>query len=617
MTEYIRVKLPDGTYGRMPANMTEEQRQQALKSFNERKEPIIAKEPKKPQSLPDMMKRYFVQEPAASLGQFGHHILNVPSKAAHLVGAKGAGNELAYRPGYDYRQAVGLPEEQNFASQAIGIAPEILAGIAMPGANLGKLGQAVSQIPKAGKYLQSMLSQAVPQAGLAAAMSDPSRMLEAGGIAGGTQAGFTGLEQLALSPKPKLQKLFSTLLGGAAGLGTGYALNQMGVGDIPSTVGGALAGGLAKKGVGTKAMMMAEQAGGKNLPLAQERLKMAEDIGLDFLTPEEAFNSPFLATKQGSLGRTPEGSELMYEKFQKRNESEQNAVNKLLKNIHDPEIMGPEAEKLYALANPEKFTPSFGLEDEVINEAMKNVGTKAAYKKKLKNVPENTIEYWDLIKENLYDSESALRRSGHDREAAVYADTRKKLVNEMDEVNSYINEKGEKTSNYKEARGLEERKFVRKELEQAFDKTNINSGHAFFKALNSKEEFADILKHLRNAPEAQEKLKKMRELFKDFRKESTTNKVRGLTQGGIKQDRNLGNYVQTAIDKMFAGKFDKEAIEFITSKDWDKQLAEINKISDKQKQAAKVIEVFGKIAAQTNAKKEPFLETKSGYEVYY
>lgn len=558
---------------------------------------------KKPaQSLGDLMKRYYVKEPAASLGQFGHKLLNIPSKAATFAGQPELGGSLAFRPGLDYREMLGLPQEQNALSMSIGMAPELLSAVALPAARLGKVGEAVGSIPKAGKYLEKILAEALPQMGLAAAMSEPEDVLENAGTAGAIQAPFSGLSQLAVSPKPGLQRLAAYGLGGLGGAATTYGLEQAGAPSYVSGTGGLIAALLGKKAAGTKAMMMDELASGKNQQLASDRMAAAERIGLDFLTPEEAFNSPFLARKQGRLGKTDEGSELLYDKFQKRVESEQAAINKVLKDIHDPETMGPKAAELYKEAYKSKL-PNDAIADlaqnEIVKHAINEVFKRPAYKQKLKDVPTESFAFWDQVKRAMDDMIEEAPRS----EAQIIRDTKKTLVNQMDEL----------SPEYKQARALEERKFAREGLEKAFDKTNINSGHAFYKALNSKEDFADLMKHLRNVPEAQQTLKDMRELFKDFRKESTINKVRGLEQVGMKQDRNDLNALLTKIDSTFTkGKFDKEAIEFITSKDWQQQLEEINKISDKQKRIAKTIEVFGKMASQGS---KPFLETEN-YEVY-
>ena len=542
---------------------------------------------------------------ASAMAKFGHKLLNFPSNHLESMGSHGAAEMLKFRPGYDYDQALGLPKEKGWSDMLVQSAPEIAGAFAVPEANLGKLGGVINKIPAAGKYINKILSEGLPQMVYAAAMSDPGQEGEAALTAGATGAPFSAIAEYARSPMPARQRILSGIIGGGAGTLAGYLGGHMGLPDPLSTGLGIATGLFGNKLAGTKGMMMEEQAGGKNIQKAQERLKMAKRLNLDFLTPEEAFNSPFLARRQGRLGRTEEGSEMMYDKFQKRNESEQNAINRLMKQIHNPDVMGPEAERLYALAEenqlPQNYLDELN-ENEIIKDAKKDVLSKGAYREKLKEVPEESFKYWNQMKKALDD----MIEGAPKEEASLIRGVKKSLLEQMDKI----------SPDYKTARGLEEGKFVRQELESAFDKTNINSGHAFYKALNSKEDFEKLMHSLRNVPIARAKLKAMRELFKDFRKESTINKVRGLEQAGMKQNRNFGDWAINTFENMFtSGKFDKEAIEFITSKDWDKQLADINKISDKREKMAKTIEIFGKIASQANAKREPFMRTEN-YDIY-
>jgi hypothetical protein len=595
--EYIRVRLPDGSIGKLPASMTADEIEQAVSSYGK---------PKKAESLKDKVLRYGVKGPAAGFGEFGHKLLNLPSKAAGLVGAENAAENLAFKPGYNYRQALGLPEEQNIADMLIGLAPEIAAGMAVPGANLGKAGKAISGIPNVGKYLHRGLSEGLSQAGVAGALAEKGNEGESAAIAGATQIPFSLGAQLLQSPLPHVQKIGAAILGTAGGAAGGYAANQLGAPDWMSGVIGTGLGVLGNKAAGTKAMMMQEQAGGKNSQLAKDRLAAAERIGLDFLTPSEAYNSPFLGRKQGRLGRTEEGSELFYDKYQKRVESEGKAIQDLLDKIHNAETMGPEAEKLYdiALKNsvPQQFIQSLS-DNKIIKHAIKDVLSKPAYQEILKDVPIESFEYWNQVKRALDDMISDAPRS----EASIIKKTRSKLLEEMDFI----------SPEYKQARALEERKFVREELESAFDKTNVNSGFAFFKVLKDKKDFERLIKGVRNVPGAEQTLRDMRELFKDFRDVSTVKRVTGLEQVGMKQHRNEIDKLMSTFENMFTGgKFDKEAIDFITSKDWHKQLEEINKISDKRKRMAKVVEVFGKGVAQANAaKQKPFMRTEN-YDIY-
>jgi len=602
MDDYIKVRLPDGSIGRLPSGMSDEEMQEAIAAYK----PSSANKPKesKPQSLKEMVLRYGIQEPVAGLAQFGHQLINTPSNIASLMGDKESAEMLSFKPGYDYRKAVGLPAEQDIAGMLIGMAPEITAGMALPSANLGKAGKAISKIPKAGKYLQKIISDALPQAGFAGLMNSPEHAGESAATAGAMQVPFSVASQFAMSPLPERQKLGSLALGTLGGAATGYGLSEMGVPGYVSTPLGAVAGLLGHKAAGTKGMMMERLASGKNPEMAQQRMQAAERLGLDYLTPAEAYNSPYLAREQGALAKTPEGSEMMYEKAQRRVKSEEKAIHALLNDIHNPDIMGPQATKLYQ----ESYQNSLPLEsidkfknNEIIKQAQKDVMSKAAYREKLKNVPEDSFAYWDHVKKALDDMAEGAPKS----EARLINDTKKSLVEEMDTI----------SPQYKEARSLEERKFTRQGLEKALDKAKIHSGEAFYKALQSEEKFNKLLRNTRNVPGAEQKLKDMRELFGDLSKPPSIKTARGLESTGMFQNRNDWDALKHVFENMFTkGKFDKEAVDFITSKDWDKQLAEINKITDKQKRMAKVIEVFGKGVAQGSAKK-PYLSTEN-YDVY-
>jgi hypothetical protein len=746
MDDYVEIELPDGSIVEFPSSMPPQDISNAIRK-------MLA--PRKPESLLEQITRG-PRNVAAGINKLAHNVVNIPSNVAGELGFPKASEALSFNKDFDIDKFWGLPEEKTWTDILAQSAPEIVAGMAVPGLALGRAGQALSKLP-AGKYLEKIISEAIPQAGVAALFAPNENRGEAAATAGIAQAPFSALSQLAMSTKPEYQKIASLLGGALGGIAGGAGLSAMGAPDYISAPAGLALGALGAKGLGTKGMMMQELAGGKNAPLANERLAAANRIGLDFLTPSEAFNSPYLGRKQGRLGRTEEGSEMMYDKFQSRAESEAAAIDKLLNEIHNPEVMGPLADSLYNEAYSTEFFPDYlesennilskdqlsqiyedmdkfhvlpvhehfqdshlkdvikemeklgaptirayalpralvrdlyrrlgpgdvyqaiegshriraakelgltpkievldeltpfndlpGMDyegtietineiindestpisflenegdykilenlkssqkekiktnNEIINSAIKNMHEKPAFREKLKNIDRNSIEYWDQVKKSLDD----MMENSPKEEASLIRREKNKLVRKMDEI----------SPEYKEARALEERKFARQTLEKAFDKTNINSGAAFFKALRSKKDFDKLMHNLRNVPEAQEKLKDMRELFKDFRDISTVKRVTGLEQVGMKQDRNDFAALKHAFENMFTkGKFDKEAIEFITSKNWDKQLQEINKITDRQKRMAKIIEVFGKGVAQASAKKEPWLVTAEGQEIY-
>lgn len=581
-------RLPNGQVAEFPDWMSDTQISSAIEmNFPSKKAPLPE------QSLMEKVKRYGLKNPAAGATKALQNISDLPPDFINFL-AKKMGSDVRL-PKASFIQGdtdafFGLPEEKNAGDIISQLIPEIAGAFAVPSASLGRAGAAINKLP-AGKYLSRILGEAAPQAAYSSLVAPSGDRGEAGAIAGATSVPFSAAAQLAQSTMPQYQKAGSILGGLLGGTGAAMFLDQAGVpGYINTPISGTL-GVLGKKALGTRAMMMQELAGGKDAAKAQERLRMAKELGLDFLTPEEAFNSPFLSTKQGRLGRSEAGSELLYEKFGKRIESEQRSIDKVLKQIHDPKVMGPQAAALYKEAY-EKTVPNEVIGkisgNKVINKAINEVNNNPVYQESLKNAPTNSIAYLDHVKIALDD----MIESAPKKEARIIRNIKNDLLKDLDAV----------SPEYKQARGLEERKKARQGLEKAFDKTDINSGHAFYKALNSKEKFDKLMINLREVPEAQEKLKYMRELFKDFRAESKINKVRGLTQTGMKQDRNDINAIVSFLEDKFAGgKFDVEAIEFITDPNWDKKLAEINKISDGQKKVAKFIQLFGKGASQATS----------------
>jgi hypothetical protein len=597
MSDFIEREMPNGEIWKFPSSMGEDRISDAIeKNFPGTMMPA------KPESLKDKILRYGIKRPLSGIDKFATNLSMAPLDFLSQFSTDIEKNRNKYlkTPVYEnIEKDLNLPQVKNWGDILAEEALPMGLSMILPSANIGRAGQAINNIPKAGPFINRMVSEALPQMGLSA--------IEAERGHGGNQAALTGLfsapfsaaSQLSLSTKPRIQKLASNLLGGGSAFATELALHEAGAPEGISVPAAIAMGFLGKKAAGTEAMMMQELAGGKDWAKAKKRLEAAERIGLDFLTPEEAFNSPFLARQQGRLGKTEEGSELMYDKFQKRVDSEEQAINKLLNTIHNPEIMTPQAQSLYAKAYPSEFFPSDSLGTEVIRDAIKTITNKPAYKDRLKDTPINTLGFWDLVKESLDDAISSAESAGNLREARIIKGTRKDLLDEMDLVGSYENDLGKITSPYKEARSLEERKFTRQTLQDAFDKSDIKSGHAFYKVLNSKKGFDDLMHHLRDVPEAQTTLKDMRELFKDFRKESTINKVRGLEQVGMKQDRNnLAAMLHFLEDKLAGGKHDKEAIEFITDKNWADRLRKVNKLSKGQIKAAKAIKRYGKPLSQ-------------------
>jgi len=225
-------------------------------------------------------------------------------------------------------------------------------------------------------------------------------------------------------------------------------------------------------------------------------------------------------------------------------------------------------------------------DNAIIKAAEKRVKSRPAYQESLKKLlPENvrlqegqtdarptSLVYWDHVKRALYDMEQEAGRKGSGGEANILKDARRDMVKQMDE----------QYPEYANARALYERKQVRKGLEKVFDQKEVN-GQNFYRALASQNKFDELMVKLKNAPEASENLKAMRELFNNLMGPPTIKTVKGREEHGMTQARNVGNYLENVMQHIFTGGAnDEKAIKFITSKDWLQQLEEINEIADKQ-----------------------------------
>jgi hypothetical protein len=549
--------------------------------------------------------KYGVQNPLAALSEMGHKVANIPSSLAGLF-SKEWGEKLAARPDFNAREAFGLHNKPDLAENIIGAVPEIAGAFLMPEMDLGVAGDFIgSQLPRAGKYIKSIIGNAIPQATYSAAMNGPEHAAESAAVAGGTTVPFSILNEVMQSTNPKVRMGSKILAGGLAALVGREGAKALGLGDTSANVAGLVSGALGGRGFHPTENLMKSLVEGVNPELAAKRLGAAERLGLDYLTPAEAGDNPWAAKRQGSLGRTEEGGKLLYEKGQQRQESEKNAINKTLDLIYTPEKMDKKVTEAYQKLAPVNLPQDFPLQfqdNAVIKAAERMVKNKPAYQESLKNLmPENvklqegesaplptSLVYWDHVKRALDDMVNTAERQGKNNEARIISDTRANMRNQMDEA----------YPEYGEARAMYERKMVRQGLEKVFDTKEIN-GKNFYRALASDKKFEEIVKHLKNAPEAVQNLKDMKLLFDDLLGPPTIKTAKGTEERGMNQSRSSGAFLENLMEHAFTGGGnDKAAIEFITSKDWQKQLKELNKISDKQLKMAAFALMFGKGVSQ-------------------
>ena len=557
--------------------------------------------PEDNENLLQKVVRHGLKDPAIGLLNMAKEFGNVPHKLFP---------SLPEQPNIDWGKELGV-ENPTPADKLIQGITQYGPSMAIPGVGLGRAGQAISKIPGAGKFLSKAISEAIPQ-GLYSAAQAPQNNIKAGAEAAGTMVPLSILTQLMGSTNSKVKTLAKVLAGGATGLLGREGAKELGFGETGADVAGVLSGALGARGFNPKKDMVNKLTEGVSSDVANPRIKAANRLGLDFLTPAEAGVSPWAAKRQGALGKTEEGAKLLYEKGIKRRESEKRAIEKTLDQIYSPGKMDTQVKEAYENMNsvnlPQDFPMQFK-DNEIIKEAKSMVESTPAYKESLKALmPKNvklepgqtdpqatSLVYWDHVKRAMDDMVNKAERAGNNNEARIISDTRAKMRDQMDAA----------YPEYADARALYERKMVRQGLEKVFDRKEIN-GTNFYNSLASEKKFNELMKSLKNAPEAKQNLTDMRMLFKDLMGPPTIKTAKGTEERGMNQSRSSGAFLENLLEHVFTrGGNDKAAVEFITSTDWAKQMKEINKISDKHLKMVAISMALSKGASQAAGQQEP------------
>jgi hypothetical protein len=555
---------------------------------------------------PNLLQKFIrrgLKDPAIGILNMGREFANLPNKLT-----RGYIPELSPSD-YDFAEALGV-ENPDTTDKAIQLISQYAPSFAIPGVGLGRAGHAISKIPGAGRFISKAVSEAIPQAAYSAAQAPKDKALESGLETGATMAPFGVLSELMKGASPTMRTILKGGAAGLAGFGTREAAKGIGIGETPADLAAITAGAFASRGMRNSHDVMKYLTKGINEDLAKTKLEAAKRIGLQYLTPAEAGVNQTLAKRQGALGRTEEGSQLMYEKGVERQASERRAIENTLNKIYNPS-MEPQIKEAYKSVADVNLPPDFPLQfkdNAIVKQAERLVKKTPAYQESLKEMlPENvklnpgqtdvqptSLVYWDHVKRAMDDMVEKAERSGNRNEARIISETRAKMRNQMDEH----------FPEYFKARKLYELKKTREGLEKVFDRKEI-TGSNFYQALASEKKFDELMTHLKHAPEAAHNLKDMRLVFKELLGTPTIKTVKGGEERGMFQHRNEGSFLESLFEHAFTGgKHEKEAIEFITSPDWNKKLKEINKISDKQLKLAAFATALTRGISQAAGQKE-------------
>jgi len=594
----INLKLPDGSTHALnfPDEMSDEQIQSAIhKEYGAPKMDTSSLLPENATSFGSRIPPNIL----AGLGQAAQNIANVPRRTAEFAEkhapSKGT---LAAQLGIkssdipegktDFAKLLKLPNtpEDEMTRSIAGFLP----GLAIPEANLGKVGALIEKTPKVGRLLSKMLSNAAPQAAFAATQSE-----EPGAAASNAAEAtlpFSALSTVATSTSPLVKLMGRLGLGGIGAYGGHLAAENVAP-ESPLANEMAMGGGALLGLLGASPSLENKQKvfKGVDLEKAKEKLAASRRLGLTHLTPAEASGNPFAGATQGNLGKTGEGSQFLYEKGEERLASEKNAINDLYKTIFDKEKLSPEVKSLYAKSY-QKSVPEEELiklrQNEIFKQAEKNVLRSPSYRESLKGVPQNSIGYLDRVKQSLDD----MIEKAPDKESRLIKSAKNDLLNKMDTI----------SPEYPQARALSEREITRRNIEDKLNDKEEKGTSFYSKILKNDKNFNSLIHSLRNVPEAQQKLHDMRQVFGDLINPPSVRTAAGFNKAGMNQNRNSAKpFIEFIKHRMANEKYDKAAVELITDPQWDSKFDEIMKIKSPGKRAGEVFNLLGRISAMTSA----------------
>jgi hypothetical protein len=312
-----------------------------------------------------------------------------------------------------------------------------------------------------------------------------------------------------------------------------------------------------------------------DLPKIQESSDAAKRLELEYWTPAEAKNSLRESAKQGGIGRTDEGIDKLQERSEARIASEYKAVDNLLNKIYDPNKLANLKNEKYKSAMQSVLPFEFigrhrnrATVVKAIDEIKNNPALRQLIEEEvgapLESINPNSFQYWDLIKQAMDElEENNKSKTGKSTTSSnVYGNTRREIVKQMDEINP----------DYKPARRIAERGFVRKKLESYFDsrKKNVLNMAKFLEKSSNKDY---LMRKLNDLPDAIQKIKDFETAGKSIIPvNKTTRASRSLAEMSMSDARNTLEAKKRALQQKYGEAHDVAAVNLMTDPAWIEKL---------------------------------------------
>lgn len=454
---------------------------------------------------------------------------------------------------------------------------------AVPFARFSKLIPNASRVAKYAADYAGTVGQA---AGLGAGINAFSNKDIAEGAAYGG-AGATAIHpvvSLAASSNPLAR------VAGAAGLGAlgAWALGKTTGHDSPYIdAAGGLAGLVAGlRGRNVNELGVRDLLGNINKSSAKSVKNASDRLGLSFLTPGEATGSPIPLKIEREVGTDKKAAQELFEKKLSRQKEVKKSIDDLFESISPKNAYKEIEDPLYKKAETdivemEKLTPLF--KDARIKDSFNKVSSDKDFSNDLKDIDTNSIKYLDYVKKHLDDQ---IEKAGYGtNRARLIKNSKDKLTTIMDEA----------SHTYKEARKVSSKRQTRDALEKSMNESEISGKSFYDKNLSNDYGFKRLLKSLSDNPDAQQKIKDMRSVFKNIIEPLNARSVASLAQSSSKEyDVSKLGIIKQLNKFLLGGKYDKAIVKLMTNPEWDKEFATIASMKDPSEKARRMADLLSR-----------------------
>jgi hypothetical protein len=602
----IDIEMPDGSIQTMehPDNWNDAQVKAAIyKHFPKTESPKnpIESQKSEDQMVHDAVVRYGIKDPLVGLLNFGSRGATSAGNLAIAFHNK-LGANLPKQEATDFSEMFGIPKEKNLGDTLAQFAGEIAPALAAPETKIPWLSQAIMKLPAWGKYLNAGLGNAITQGGIAASQS-PDNQGKAALEAGAITAPFSALSQGVLSGSPTVRNV-SRGLGalGAGGLGY-YSAKGVNAPEPAADLVGLLGAALGGRGGSTERRVRENMLKGVKGTDYQNVIDAAKRLNLTYVRPGEASGHAFTAATDASVGKSPEGSQLLYKAEQGRTASEENSIENLFGNIF-PKKLEEQKNALYKKADsiviPEKDLSELK-DNKIYQAAIKEVETDPVHQEALKGSPKNSIKYLNQVK---IEMDKMMLGAPEGKQKTIRA-TKNELTAISDKV----------SPDYREARQLAERGIVRGEIEDLFNKKDETGMNLFRTLLSNKRDYNNLQKKFKrleetgSTPEQVENMKKAQQQLEDMKlvfgrliNTPTARTAASLARQNTAKEGSLTGMTKQYLHKLFhSDKYDVAAVKLITNPKWADELSKLGEITKKDKLIAAFHNLLGKAGAQAVA----------------